>query len=255
MFMDVIEKISNAALSKSNLLKKSKGKYLVSSALAGVFVGLGVILIFTIGGVLNAANSPYTKIAMGISFGVALSLVVMAGSDLFTGNNMVMTIGSLEKKVSPGETIKVWIFCFLGNLIGSVLIAILYAYSGLATGPVAEFIVKASTAKIAAPALELFIRGILCNILVCLAIWCSFRLKEETSKLIMIFWCLFVFITSGFEHSVANMSLLAIGLLIPHPASITISGYGYNLLMVTVGNMVGGIVFVALAYWYISKDK
>ena len=240
MFMDVIEKISNAALSKSNLLKKSKSKYLVSSALAGVFVGLGVILIFTIGGVLNAANSPYTKIAMGISFGVALSLVVMAGSDLFTGNNMVMTIGSLEKKVSPGETIKVWIFCFLGNLIGSVLIAILYAYSGLATGPVAEFIVKASAAKIAAPALELFIRGILCNILVCLAIWCSFRLKEETSKLIMIFWCLFVFITSGFEHSVANMSLLAIGLLIPHPASITISGYGYNLLMVTIGNMVGG---------------
>ncbi|GAA0121796.1 MAG: formate/nitrite transporter family protein [Clostridium argentinense] len=255
MFMDVIEKISNAALSKSSLLKKSKGKYLVSSALAGIFVGLGVILIFTIGGVLNAANSPYTKIIMGISFGVALSLVVMAGSDLFTGNNMVMTIGSLEKKVSFRESVKVWIFCFLGNLIGSVLIAILYAYSGLAAGAVAEFIVKTSIAKITTPILELFIRGILCNILVCLAIWCSFKLKEETSKLIMIFWCLFVFITSGFEHSVANMSLLAIGLLIPHPASITIGGYGYNLLIVTIGNMVGGIVFVALAYWYISKDN
>lgn len=255
MFMDVVEKISNAALSKSNLLKRSKSKYLVSSALAGVFVGLGVILIFTIGGVLNAANSPYTKIIMGISFGVALSLVVMAGSELFTGNNMVMTIGSLEKKVSLREVVKVWMFCFLGNLIGSVLISILYAYSGLATGPVAEFIVKTSIAKITAPILELFIRGILCNILVCLAIWCSFKLKEETSKLIMIFWCLFVFITSGFEHSVANMSLLAIGLLIPHPASITIGGYVYNLLTVTIGNMVGGIVFVALAYWYISKDN
>lgn len=255
MFSDVIEKVSNASVAKSNLLKRSKGKYIVSSALAGMFVGFGIILIFTIGGLLTAANSPTTKIVMGLSFGVALSLVIMAGSELFTGNNMIMTIGNLEKKVKLSDTLNIWIFSFIGNLLGSILLAFLFSYSGLGVGPVAEFIGKISTAKMTAPAMQLFIRGILCNIMVCLAVWCSFKLKEETSKLIMIFWCLFVFITSGFEHSIANMTLLAIGLLIPHPATVTVGGYLYNIGIVTLGNMVGGIVFVGLAYWYVSKEK
>lgn len=255
MFSDVIEKVSNASVAKTNLLKRSKGKYLVSSALAGMFVGFGIILIFTIGGLLSAANSPTTKIVMGLSFGVALSLVIMAGSELFTGNNMIMTIGNLEKKVKFSDTLNIWIFSFIGNLLGSILLAFLFSQSGLGVGPVAEFIGKISTSKMTAPAMQLFIRGILCNIMVCLAVWCSFKLKEETSKLIMIFWCLFVFITSGFEHSIANMTLLAIGLLIPHPATVTMNGYLYNIGVVTLGNMVGGIVFVGLAYWYVSKEK
>ncbi|MEG1794873.1 MAG: formate/nitrite transporter family protein [Clostridium sp.] len=255
MFNDVIEKVSNSSVAKSNLLKRSKGKYLVSSALAGMFVGFGIILIFTIGGLLSSANSPATKIVMGMSFGVALSLVIMAGSELFTGNNMVMTIGALEKRVTIGDTFNIWIFSFIGNLLGSILLGYMYSKSGLATGSVGEFIGKISTAKMTAPAMELFIRGILCNILVCLAVWCSFKLKEETSKLIMIFWCLFVFITAGFEHSIANMTLLAIGLFIPHPATVTVSGYLYNIGIVTLGNMVGGILFVGLAYWYVSKEK
>jgi nitrite transporter len=255
MFNDVIEKVSNSSVAKSNLLKRSKGKYLVSSALAGMFVGFGIILIFTIGGLLSSVNSPATKIIMGMSFGVALSLVIMAGSELFTGNNMVMTIGALEKKVTLSDTFNIWIFSFIGNLLGSILLGYMYSKSGLATGSVGEFIGKVSTAKMTAPAMELFIRGILCNILVCLAVWCSFKLKEETSKLIMIFWCLFVFITAGFEHSIANMTLLAIGLFIPHPATVTVSGYLYNIGIVTLGNMVGGILFVGLAYWYVSKEK
>ncbi len=255
MFGDVVEKIGNSAVAKSKLLKSSKGKYLISSALAGMFVGFGVILIFTIGGLLNAANSPVTKIIMGLSFGVALSLVIMAGSELFTGNNMIMTIGTLDKKVTLNETLNIWVFSFIGNLLGSILLGYLYSQSGLVTGPVAEFISKISTAKMATPAVQLFIRGVLCNIMVCLAVWCSFKLKEETAKLIMIFWCLFVFITAGFEHSIANMTLLAIGLFIPHPVTVTLNGYIYNIGVVTLGNMVGGIIFVALAYWYISKEK
>lgn len=255
MFQDVIEKVSNSAVAKRGLLKDSKSKYLVSSALAGMFVGFGIILIFTIGGNLAASNSPMTKIAMGIGFGVALSLVIMAGSELFTGNNMVMTIGALEKKVSLIDTLNIWIFSFIGNLLGAIILAYMYSRSGLPTGPVGEFIGKISAAKMTVPAIELFIRGILCNIMVCLAVWCSFKLKEETAKLIMIFWCLFVFITSGFEHSVANMSLLAIGLFIPHPVTVTLSGYIYNITVVTLGNMVGGVVFVAFAYWFVSKKS
>lgn len=97
-------------------------------------------------------------------------------------------------------------------------------------------------------------RGILCNTLVCLAVWCSMKLKEEVAKLVMIFWCLFAFITSGFEHSVANMTLLSVSLFIPHPETVSWAGLAANLIPVTLGNMVVGILFVGIAYWYIEKD-
>lgn len=252
---DIIQQINQAGLGKVNLLKQSKGKYLVSSMLAGLFVGLGIILIFTIGGLLTPAQVPSTKIIMGFSFGIALSLVIMAGSELFTGNNFVMTVSTLERKTSWLETLKIWLYSYVGNFVGSFLVAAIFVMTGLATGSVAEFINSVTSVKMNAPFMELFMRGILCNILVCLAVWCSIKMKEETAKLIMIFWCLFAFITSGFEHSVANMTLLSISLLIPHPETVTLAGLAANLIPVSLGNMVGGIMFVGVPYWYIGKAK
>lgn len=252
---DIIQQINQAGLGKVNLLKQSKGKYLVSSMLAGLFVGLGIILIFTIGGLLTPAQVPSTKIIMGVSFGIALSLVIMAGSELFTGNNFVMTVSTLERKTSWLETLKIWLYSYVGNFVGSFLVAAIFVLTGLATGGVAEFINSVASVKMNAPFMELFMRGILCNILVCLAVWCSIKMKEETAKLIMIFWCLFAFITSGFEHSVANMTLLSISLLVPHPETVTLAGLAANLIPVSLGNMVGGILFVGLPYWYIGKAK
>ena len=252
---DIIQQINQAGLGKVNLLKQSKGKYLVSSMLAGLFVGLGIILIFTIGGLLTPAQVPSTKIIMGVSFGIALSLVIMAGSELFTGNNFVMTVSTLERKTSWLETLKIWLYSYVGNFVGSFLVAAIFVMTGLATGSVAEFINSVASVKMNAPFMELFMRGILCNILVCLAVWCSMKMKEETAKLIMIFWCLFAFITSGFEHSVANMTLLSISLLVPHPETVSLAGLAANLIPVSLGNMVGGILFVGVPYWYIGKAK
>lgn len=255
LFSEEINKVAIAAQGKINLLKKSKSRYLLASALAGLYVGLGIMLIFTIGGLLSSASSPATKIVMGVSFGVALSLVVFAGSELFTGNNFVMTIGFLKKTVSLGDLLLVWIFSFIGNVIGSILGAWLYYSTGLAAGPVGKFISTVSSAKMNAPVHELFARGVLCNVLVCLAVWCTFRMKEEIGKLVMIFWCLFAFITAGFEHSIANMTLLAIGLFIPHPATVSLQGYIYNIGIVSLGNIVGGVIILALPYFLIAKDK
>ncbi|SHI20639.1 formate/nitrite transporter family protein [Clostridium intestinale] len=254
MFSEEINKVAQAAKAKSNLLKSGKVKYLLSSMLAGLYVGLGIMLIFSIGGILASAESPFTKIVMGLSFGVALSLVIMAGSELFTGNNFIMMIGSLKKTVTLVDTIKIWIFSFIGNLLGSIIGAYAFYAAGLARGPVGQFILSASATKMALPIHELIFRGILCNILVCLAIWCSFKMKEETGKLIMIFWCLFAFITTGFEHSVANMTLLSIGLFIPHTAAVSLSGFIYNLSFVTLGNMIGGALVLAIPYYLISKE-
>lgn len=255
MFNEEFKNVAAAAKSKVELLKNNRVGYFVSSMLAGVFVGLAIMLIFTIGGLLNSAGSPATKIVMGLSFGGALSLVVFAGSELFTGNNFIMTVGSLNKTVSWIDTCKVWIVSFIGNLIGSILIGYIFFLAGLAKGPVGEFIANTTATKMAIPASELFFRGLLCNVLVCLAVWCTFKCKDDTSKLIMIFWCLFIFITAGFEHSVANMTLMTIGLFAPGAAAISVGGYVYNILFVTLGNMVGGIVFMAIPYYLISRKN
>ncbi len=254
MFENEFEKLVGASKAKIGLLERNPLGYFLSSSLAGMYVGFGIILIFTIGGFLT--DQPYQKIVMGASFGVALSLVLMAGSELFTGNNLIMTAGSLKKEVSWAKTVKLWVVCFFGNWFGSVVLAIVYKYSGLAkSGAVAEFFAKVTLSKTTAPVSELFFRAVLCNILVCLAVWCFFKLQSESAKLIMIFWCLFAFITSGFEHSVANMTCLTIGLLNPMEQAITLGGYFTNIFVVTAGNMVGAILFLALPYFVISKNK
>ncbi|MBP2625345.1 MAG: formate/nitrite transporter [Firmicutes bacterium] len=255
MYYEEINIISAAADKKSVFLKQSPSKYLLLSALAGMYVGFGILLIFSIGGLLSQADSPLVRIVMGISFGIALSLVLMAGSELFTGNHMVMTIGNMEKKVTMGETAAIYIFSFIGNLLGSIFIAYLFVLSGLAQGSTAAFMAKIAHSKVSLPWSELLARGVLCNTLVCLATWCSFKMKEETGKLIMVFWCLFAFITTGFEHSVANMTLLSAVLLMPGAEALTLTDFIYNMFWVTLGNFIGGALLVGLPYWYISTKK
>ncbi|WP_066193508.1 MULTISPECIES: formate/nitrite transporter family protein [Gracilibacillus] len=252
---ETITALSNTAVSKRNQLQTSKSKYLVMTMLAGFFVGLGIVLIATIGGLLEPQQFAGTKIVTGMAFGVALSLVIMAGADLFTGNNMTMTIGWLTKKTTVLDAGNIWLYSYLGNFVGAILIAVLFYYSGLATGETANYVTSLASGKMNTPFMELFVRGIFCNILVCLAVWCSFKLKNETAKLIMIFWCLFAFITSGFEHSVANMSLLSLALLVPHPETVSLVGMFANLIPVSLGNIVGGAVFIGAAYWYGVTDK
>lgn len=257
MERETVLKFAETSRKKADFLKSSLARYFVMSMMAGLYVGLGIILIFSIGAPLKAANAPGLKALMGASFAIALSLVIFAGSELFTGNNMTMLIGKLEKRVSWGETINIWIVSWVGNLAGSVLLGFIMAATGLlAKDPLAKFIVDTTAAKMTAPFSELFFRGLLCNILVCLAVWMAAKAKEDTAKLILIFWCLFGFIGAGFEHSVANMTLLVLGLLAPHTNNaVTIMGLFNNLIPVTLGNMVGGALFVGLGYWFVSNKK
>jgi nitrite transporter len=249
--------IAGTARAKSFLLRHSPRQYLVLSALAGAYVGLGIVLIFAIGAPLQASGSAATKTVMGASFGIALTLVIFAGSELFTGNNLVMTVGGLSGTVSPGGIATVWGASFAGNLAGSMLLALAVAASGvLSRGPARDFVLSVAAAKMNAPALELFFRGILCNALVCLAVWMGLRTKDEVARLVLIFWCLFAFIGAGFEHSVANMTLLALGLFLPHdPNLVSWAGFARNLSVVTLGNIAGGALLVGLPYWYVAQGQ
>ena len=165
-----------------------------------------------------------------------------------------MAGSSLGGSVSWGETVKLWIVCYIGNLLGSLISAVGFQISGVPSGDVGAYYAKIAETKMHLAPQELIFRGIFCNILVCLAVWCGFKLKSEAAKLIMIFWCIFVFMICGFEHSIANMSVLAVGLMNAGDASVSIGGYIYNVGLVTLGNMIGGAIFVALPYYITAKE-
>ena len=254
MFSDTVQAAAQAAKGKAALLETHPAGYFLSSMLAGAYIGFGVLLSFTIGGLLR--EEPYARVVMGLAFGVALSLVVVAGAELFTGNNLVMSLGALNRAVSWGTVGKLWAVCWLGNLAGAVVLALLFRGAGLLTGTTAEFMAASAAAKMSAGAAALFFRGMLCNVLVCLAVWCGFRCGSESGKLIMVFWCLFAFITTGFEHSIANMTLLTLALLNPAGnAAVSLAGWVYNLAVVTAGNLAGGVLCLAVPYHVIARER
>ncbi|MFE4711131.1 formate/nitrite transporter family protein [Paenibacillus sp. NPDC056722] len=254
MFAQNVESIVEAAVYKRDKMNESLPKYFLAALLAGAYVGIGIILIFSLGAPLAALKSPFQSLIMGASFGIALTLVVFAGSELFTGNNMFFTASTLAGRTSIGDTLKNWVIVFFGNLAGAIVLALLIQGTGLfKAAPAEHLIFTAAAKKMSLPFSELFFRGILCNWLVCLALWMSSRAKSETAKLVLIWWCLFAFIASGYEHSVANMTLLSVALLLPgHPETISLAGWLHNMIPVTLGNIIGGGVFVGMAYWLIS---
>ncbi|WP_105617232.1 formate/nitrite transporter family protein [Vallitalea okinawensis] len=255
MFGETLTKLGNAAEAKSKFSKNAKGRYTLASGLAGFYVGIGILLIMTIGSLLSGAGSPATKIVMGASFGIALSLVIMAGSELFTGNNLIMTAGALDKRITWKDAGRVWFYSYIGNFLGSALVAGFFVMAGLTNGATGEFIINVASAKMGGAFMPLLAKGILCNILVCLAVLCAVRMQSESGKLIMIWWCLFAFITAGFEHSIANMTIFSIALFMPHPETVSVMGMLNNLIPVTIGNFIGGALLVGGSYYLLGKEK
>ncbi|OAB44119.1 formate/nitrite transporter family protein [Paenibacillus glacialis] len=257
MYTQSVETIVESAVKKKEKMNESLLRYTIAAALAGAYVGIGIILIFSLGAPLAAIKSPFQSLIMGGSFGIALTLVIFAGSELFTGNNMFFTMSTLAGRTTVKDTLKNWSIVFIGNVLGAIVLSLLILGAGLFKGIPAEHLLFAAAAKkMSLPVMELFFRGILCNWLVCLAIWMSMRAKEEVARLILIWWCLFAFIASGYEHSVANMTLLSIATLLPnHPETISIAGWLHNMIPVTLGNIVGGGLFVGMTYWVISPVR
>jgi nitrite transporter len=247
MFAKTLDEFAVLAAAKAAYSRDKPLAFFVSSMLAGAYVGIGIILIFTLGQQIEPA---FRSLLMGASFGIALTLVVFAGSDLFTGHTMFMTIGLARGTIDGAALIRAWVLCWIGNLAGAVLLSLVFWLGGggqiLKEG--ADLIFAASAAKMGASATALVARGALCNWLVCLALWTSQRATSDAAKCILIWWCLFAFIAAGFEHSVANMTVFSIALLGNHPVSVSLSGMAYNLIWVTIGNVIGGAVFVAGGY-------
>jgi nitrite transporter len=254
MFAKTIQTFIDTARVKAETSRTRPGAFFVASMMAGAYVGIGIILIFGLG---QAAEPSWRSLVMGTSFGIALTLVIFAGSELFTGHTMFMTLGVMSRSVATTSLLRTWAMSWIGNLIGSALLAIVFKLGGggavLKQG--ADLIYTVAAAKMHAPAIELIARAALCNWLVCLAIWTSARTTSDAAKCILIFWCLFAFIASGFEHSVANMTVFSVALLGNHPATVSFGGMAYNLLWVTIGNIIGGAGFVGIGYWLANTEE
>ncbi|MDW6004164.1 nitrite transporter NirC [Vibrio mangrovi] len=248
MFTTPIQKCGDNALRIKQLLKENPLGFWISSAMAGAYVGLGIILIFTLGNLVDPSIRP---LVMGATFGVALTLVIVAGSELYTGHTMFLALGAKTGQISWADNLKILPQTWLGNLLGSVLVAALYLYAGggKLLPDASSLIHKVALAKTMAPASVLFFKGVLCNWLVCLAIWMCQR-ETGTARFIAIWWCLLAFIASGYEHSIANMTIFALSWFGNAADGYTMTGIGHNLLWVSLGNAVSGAVFMGLGYWY-----
>jgi nitrite transporter len=256
MYKTDVQRMADASVNKVAYLEQSLLGYVILAALAGVYLGFGITLIFSIGAPFAAEGSAALKLVMGVSFGIALTLVIFAGSELFTGNNMVGVLGALSRHVTWSQVSALFVWSLAGNMLGSLAVAWLVAQSGVVSAvPQATLIQKVAQIKMSLPAWELFLRGILCNWLVCLAVWTSARALGDAAKLLLIFWCLFAFVGSGFEHSIANQSLLGLALFLPHDAAISWAGFVWNQTWVILGNIVGGGVFVGGLYWMASPVR
>jgi formate/nitrite transporter len=187
----------------------------------------------------------------GIVFSLGLILVVMAGAELFTGNNLFVMAWA-DHKVTIGALLLNWSLVYLANFVGAVSTAGIMHLSGalgIGDGAVAETAAAIATAKLELPATQAFVRGVLCNALVCLAIWLSYASHSVSGKILAIVFPISAFVALGFEHSVANMYLIPIGML--NGAAPDITGFIGNLVFVTLGNIVGGSILVAIIYWLI----
>ncbi|THF81172.1 formate/nitrite transporter family protein [Cohnella fermenti] len=253
MDASALEAVVAKAEAKRKSLQNSPVRYAVSSALAGAYVGMAVVLMFAVSAPLYAVHSPWTSLVMGASFGIALILVMFAGAELFTGNNMVYAAGMLAGRAKWKDAAGNWLWCWLGNFAGAAAFAWIVWRSGAFAGISAEhqlFVLAGK--KMHLPFEQLFWRGVVCNWLVCLAVWLTYKLKSETAKMLAIAWCLCAFVAAGFEHSIANMTTLSLALLLPHPDTVTVAGLAHNLIPVTLGNIVGGALFVGAAYWFVE---
>ena len=236
------------------------GRCFVSAMLAGAFIAFGAMYFCLF---LGDPTMPFAvqRMVGGICFCLGLVLVLCCGAELFTGN-VLMVCAKASGEVSWADTLRNWAVVWAGNLVGALVAVALVYLAGVAAmngGAVGETFVSVAAGKVSPSWATLFFKGIMCNILVCLAVWIGFASRTVVDKVIGILLPISAFVACGFEHCVANMFFLPMGLLlnaggIGAADAVTLGGIFYNLSAATLGNIVGGAL-VGLAFWFVYRKK
>jgi formate/nitrite transporter len=226
---------------------------LILSVLGGAFIGMGAlcyVLIHSDASLGFAAR----QVAAALSFCLGMLLVVVAGAELFTGNNLIV-MARAQGAIGSGEVLRNWTIVFAGNLVGTVGLALLVwlsGHPGMNGGAIGRDYVHIAEAKAGLPFLAAFWRGVLCNALVCLAIWMSYAGRSVIDKAVAIIFPIAAFVAAGFEHCIANLYYFAMALLLePQTVVLLLGGMLRNLVAVVIGNVIGGSVLVGLVYYLI----
>ena len=239
------------------------------AAMAGAFIALGAVFASSIGSGTELGTGP-TRLLMGLGFSVGLFFVVVTGSELFTGNSLMIT-SLLTRQVGVVEVARNWTLVYFGNLFGSLMIVLMVFYGRWweqADLSFAAFSVNVANTKVNLDFMTAFLRGVLANILVCLAVWMAAAGRTTTDKFLGVMLPIAAFVASGFEHSIANMYFTPFGVLVSAEpgtieaaglthndvAGLTLTGVVRNLVPVTLGNIVGGVL-VGLANWVVHLRR
>jgi formate/nitrite transporter len=243
---EIARRIEAAGVAKARL---GLVETLTLGVLAGAFIALGAafyLLVMTESGLGLGPG----RLLGGLAFSLGLVLVVVAGAELFTGNTLIV-MAWVDRKVTTQELLRNWSLVYVANFVGALGTAVLVTLAGtldLGGGAVGRTAFTVAAGKTAIVWHEAFFRGVLCNGLVCLAVWLTFGARDVTGKIMAILLPISAFVALGFEHSVANMFFLPLALINGSP-EVDVAGMVANLVPVTLGNVVGGGVLVGLAYW------
>lgn len=245
----IAERVATAGVAKATL---PLVPLFTLAVLAGAFIAFGAAFYLAVTYQFGAGPGA-AKLVGGIVFSLGLVLIVVGGAELFTGNNLII-LARCDGLIGTGALLRNWGVVYAGNFAGAAATAGMISLSGIVgpeTGEFAEQARRVAAAKIALPWEQAFMRGILCNTLVCLAIWLCFACHTVTEKAVAIVFPISAFVTLGFEHSVANMFFLPLGGLAGMPWDA--AGMAENLAIVTAGNIVGGSGFVGVVYWIVYR--
>lgn len=255
---EVAQRIETVGVAKARLATLP---LLMLGLLAGVFIGLGAMF-FTLVKSDPQLGFAASSVLGGLVFSLGLLLVVVAGAELFTGNNL-LAMAWADGKISSAELLRNWVLVCLANFAGAAGLAVLVFASGhteLNGGAIGQQVLKMALAKQSLSFGHAFFRGVLCNVLVCMAVWMAMAGRSVTDKMVAIVFPITAFVAAGFEHSIANMYLMPLAMLIQHfnpttagLAAVTWAGMAGNLVPVIAGNLVGGSVLVGLAYHVIYR--
>ncbi|MCL2402095.1 MAG: formate/nitrite transporter family protein [Oscillospiraceae bacterium] len=244
-------------------------KMLVLGILAGIFIAMAGVGSLVAPASIVQTNPSIARLIGGSVFPGGLAMVLLAGSELFTGNNLLI-IPVLQREITLSKMLRNWLFVYIGNFAGAMLVAWLTAYGGtmsLFNNAVAANAINTAYVKSTMTFMDGIARGILCNILVCAAVWMSFSAKDSGGKFLALFMPIMLFVLNAFEHSIANMYYGPVGLFAmrnPTYAAAAESAFGlnlsnltwgnwlwYNLVASTIGNIIGGMVIIGISYWFI----
>ncbi|MBC6695430.1 formate/nitrite transporter family protein [Terrisporobacter mayombei] len=241
----------NAGITKGNIKTKNA---IVLGILAGIFIGFGGLASSIISQTLGGIDAGLAKFAGAAVFPVGLMLVVIAGAELFTGNNL-MVLAYLNKKINSKQLFRNWALVWVANLIGSLLLVLIVYWSGLLVGDAGAKAISTAESKATLTIGAMFTRAILCNIMVVLAVWIATSAQDIVSKIFACWFPIMLFVLCGFEHSVANMFFIPMGMVLG--ANVTMTQCVTNIIVVTLGNIVGGALFIPFMYHhaYLADDK